>query len=134
MLEHKLVPLLITFQLAPSLWQADQSTPRARRSLTDHIRIRQQRDSGSVPNGEVHDAEAQNGSRAEGPASATTSQSAPAPAAAQEEARAPGHVERRQQLVFYIRGADNMFDQVISAGICLLPLACSTAKLHSKCS
>ena len=110
-----MVPFLIGFQLTPSLWQADQSTSHARRSLTDHIRVRQQRDNGSVPNGEVHHAEAQNGSRAEGPASATTSQSAPAPAAAQEEARAPEHVERQQQLVFYIRSAVNSFDQVISA-------------------
>ena len=108
--------------------QADHSD--AHRSLTDHIRVRQQRDSGSVPNGEIHHAESHNGSRAEGPASATLSQTAPLPAAVQEEARAPEHVEREQQLVTYIRSAVNSFDQVMSDAICpyLQTCCCSTAK------
>ena len=103
--------------------QADHPTLHARRSLTDHIRVRQQRDSGSVPNGEVHHAELQNGSRTEGPASTTTAQPASAPAA-QEETRTPEQVERQQQLVIYIRSAVNSFDQVISAAIRPPPQAC----------
>lgn len=100
---------------------ADRSTSLVRRSLTDHIRVRQQRDSGSVPNGEVHHAQSQNGPQPEDPASANTSQPAPAPAAAQEQARPPEQEERLQQLVTYIRSAVDNFDMVSSAAFSLCP-------------
>ncbi|KAL3149323.1 hypothetical protein ABBQ32_002131 [Trebouxia sp. C0010 RCD-2024] len=80
------------------------------RSLTDHIRVRQQPDGVSVPNGAPHHAESHSASRAGGPNFALALQ---APAAAQEGAGPAEDQERHNQLTGYIRTVVSNYDEVL---------------------
>ena len=116
--KHKAVDFRISCRLG-SAGRSIHTAIHTCRSLTDHIRVREKRDGGSVPNGVPQHAESHNGPRAEGPSSAPTSQPAPAPAATQEEARPPEQQERQNQLANYIRSAVDNFDAVSQAVVAL---------------